>query len=75
MLTYDDFCQRIVGVLRGSSPLTWTEIRTAARLPQKFPNNSWVHRMEADIGLVRSKDSHGIINWVLQETSQHATAA
>jgi hypothetical protein len=75
MLSYEDFCQKIVAVLRERSPLTWTEIRTAAGLPQKFPNNTWVHRMESDIGLVRVKDLHGIINWQLQKLDKHAAAA
>jgi DNA-directed RNA polymerase subunit RPC12/RpoP len=75
MLSYEDFCRKIVSVLRDQSPLTWTEIRTAAGLPQRFPNNAWVHRMESDIGLIRTKDSHGIINWQLRELDRHATAA
>jgi hypothetical protein len=45
--------------------MTWTEIRTEATLPQKFPNNQWVHRMEQDIGLIRERDQHGIIQWRL----------
>jgi hypothetical protein len=75
MLTYEDFCKKITLTLKERAPLTWTEIRTKAGLPQKFPNNSWVHRMEQDIGLRRSKDSHGIINWQLEETEKNAAAA
>jgi hypothetical protein len=45
--------------------MTWTEIRTAAKLPQMFPNNKWVRRLERDIGLKRNKDVHGIIRWQL----------
>jgi hypothetical protein len=63
MLTYEDFRDKIREVLFKSRTLTWTEIRTAAKLPQAFPNNKWVHRMETDIGLKRVKDSHGIIKW------------
>lgn len=63
MLTYEDFRDKIQKALKELSPLTWTEIRTAARLPEQFPNNKWVHRLEQDIGLKRSKDSHGIIKW------------
>jgi hypothetical protein len=65
MLTYEDFRDKIVSTLRAAGPLTWTEIRTSAKLPQAFPNNKWVHRMETDIGLKRVKDSHGIIKWSL----------
>jgi DNA-directed RNA polymerase subunit RPC12/RpoP len=63
MLTYEDFRDQIHATLKHSGPLTWTEIRTVAKLPEKFPNNKWVHRMEQDIGLKRHKDSQGIIKW------------
>ena len=62
MLTYEDFRDKIQAALK-RGPLTWTEIRTAAKLPQKFPNNKWVHQMERDISLKRAKDPHGIITW------------
>jgi hypothetical protein len=65
MLTYEDFRDKIEATLKKSGPLTWTEIRTNAKLPQAFPNNKWVHRMEQDIKLVRNKDEHGIIKWKL----------
>jgi DNA-directed RNA polymerase subunit RPC12/RpoP len=65
MLTYEDFRDKIRDTLQKSGPLTWTEIRTSAKLPQAFPNNKWVHRMESDIGLKRNKDTHGIIKWKL----------
>jgi len=66
MLTYEEFKSRIETVLKETGKeLTWTEIRTVAKLPQKFPNNQWVHRLEQDIGLERKKDAHGIIHWKL----------
>jgi len=67
MMTYEDFRDAIKNTLNAASgPLTWTEIRTAAKLPQKFPNNEWTHRMEKDIGLERKKDKHGVIHWELR---------
>lgn len=63
MLTYAEFRDRIQKTLKQSGPLTWTAIRTVAKLPQKFPNNQWVHRLQKEIGLKREKDSHGIIKW------------
>jgi DNA-directed RNA polymerase subunit RPC12/RpoP len=63
MMTYEDFRDTIQQTLISHGPLTWTEIRTTAKLPQAFPNNKWVHRMEIDIKLKRNKDSHGIIKW------------
>ena len=50
-----------------ADPMTWTEIRKAASLPQKFPNNKWVHRMERDIGLIRERAKNGTILWKLSE--------
>jgi len=62
--SYEAFSQAISKVLRDAEgPLTWTEVRTAAGLAQAFPNNKWVRRMEADIGLKRVRDPHGIIHW------------
>ena len=64
MMTYEVFRDKIQRTLKqAGSALTWTEIRTIAKLPEKFPNNKWVHRMEQDIGLKRNKDAHGIIKW------------
>ncbi len=66
MVTYESFRDTVKRELEASrAPLTWTEIRTLAKLPEKFPNNQWVRRMERDIGLHRSKDGHGIIKWSL----------
>jgi len=65
MLTYEDFREKIRTTLTELGSVTWTEIRTAAKLPQAFPNNKWVRKMETDIGLKRVKDAHGIIKWSL----------
>ncbi len=68
MLTYEDFRDKIQEVLKAEGgPLTWTEIRTRGKLPQKFPNNQWVHTLENDIGLERKRDAGGIINWQLKD--------
>jgi hypothetical protein len=73
MLTYEVFSNKIALTLKASGgPLTWTEIRTKAGLPQKFPNNEWVRRLERDIGLSRTKDAHGIIIWDIDGTTDHA---
>jgi hypothetical protein len=67
MMTYEQFRNKIAKTLKeAGGPLTWTEIRTTAKLPQAFPNNQWVHRMEKDIGLERKRDAHGIIHWKLK---------
>ena len=65
-MSYDDFKSKIANTLQQArGPLTWTEIRTKAALPQLFPNNQWVHRMERDIGLIRRRESDGTIHWQL----------
>jgi hypothetical protein len=63
MLTYEDFRDKIRQTLKESGALTWTEIRTIAKLPEKFPNNKWVRRLEEDIKLKRDRDATGIIKW------------
>jgi hypothetical protein len=69
-MPYETFRDKIAASLRQSGkPLTWTEVRTAANLPQAFPNNQWVYRMETDIGLVRRRESNGIIHWLLKDTT------
>jgi hypothetical protein len=63
-MTYDNFRSKVEKALRSAKQdLTWTEIRTVAKLPQMFPNNQWVHKLEKDIGLQRQRDTHGIIRW------------
>lgn len=66
-MTYEEFRDKIKGVLESAErPLTWTQIRTRAGLPQLFPNNQWVRRVEKDIQLLREKDKKGIIHWKLR---------
>jgi hypothetical protein len=68
MMPYDEFKERVVQAIeKAGQPLTWTEIRTAAGLPQLFPNNQWVHRLERDVGLHRHRGSNGIIHWELKK--------
>lgn len=74
MMSYEDFSSRIAKTISDAGgSLTWTEIRTIARLPQKFPNNQWVRKMEQDVGLIRKRDSHGIIHWEVGYTDADAT--
>lgn len=73
MMPYDDFKAKVAKVLAGAEqPLTWTEVRTEAGLPQRFPNNQWVRRLEADISLDRQRDAHGIIHWQIKEGTADA---
>lgn len=66
-MNYEDFRDQIRKVLQeADGSLTWTEVRTTGRLPQMFPNNKWVHRLEEDIGLKRKRDVNGIIHWQLK---------
>ncbi len=66
-MAYEDFRDKIKETLGNEGqPLTWTAVRTIAALPQAFPNNQWVRRMETDIGLKRERDRKGVIHWSLQ---------
>lgn len=72
-MTYEAFRDTIKKILATApSPLTWTEIRTTAKLPQMFPNNQWVRRLESDISLIRPRDKHGIIRWGIASGDNHA---
>jgi hypothetical protein len=75
-MTYDVFKEKIERTLRvAGRPLTWTEIRTEAGLPQLFPNNQWVHRLERDISLQRHRESDGMVHWHLVGESSVANKA
>jgi len=51
---YEDFKKSIKNILeRHPAGLTWSQIRDKLNLPQKYPNNQWVRRLEQDIGLRR----------------------
>jgi DNA-directed RNA polymerase subunit RPC12/RpoP len=67
-MNYENFMAKVEQALKkAENELTWTEIRTSTGLPQLFPNNQWVHRLEKDIGLQRQRDAHGIIHWRLKK--------
>ncbi len=54
--TYEAFRDAVRSALEQERrPLTWTEIRTVAKLPQKFPNNRWVRDLERAISLTRPR--------------------
>jgi hypothetical protein len=75
-MTYDEFKQKIASVLNDvDKPLAWTEIRTAAGLPQLFPNNQWVHRLEKDIRLIRRREGDGTIHWEISKGAESTTTA
>ena len=66
MTSYEQFRDAIKSTLeKGGGPLTWTEVRTMARVPHKIPHNQWVHQLEQDIKLQRNRDANGIIKWGL----------
>jgi len=72
-MPYEDFRDKIRdALLTADNGMTWTEVRTATSLPQMFPNNKWVRRLEADIGLQRNREKQGIIRWSLQTKSKKA---
>jgi hypothetical protein len=76
-MTYEEFRDKVAVALAGGEQHTWTEVRTTAGLSQLFPNNQWVRRMEADIGLNRRRTADGIIHWQImkRETSDGESTA
>lgn len=60
-MSYQEFRDKINGLLEYSDGMTWTEIRAALNFEQVVPNNKWVRQMEKDIGLLRLKDPRGVI--------------
>lgn len=60
-ISYQEFRDKIKGVLEYNDGMTWTEIRSTLQLDQVVPNNKWVRNMEKDIGLLRLKDPRGVI--------------
>lgn len=63
-MPYEEFKAKVKSTLQNADhALTWTELRTISGLPQKFPNNRWVRRLEQDIGLQRNRGKEGIIQW------------
>jgi hypothetical protein len=72
-MSYDDFRDKIKTALsEAEGGLSWTEVRTATGLPQMFPNNQWVRRLEKDIGLQRAREKQGIIRWSLRGSRRKA---
>ena len=66
-MTYEDFKTTVEHVLiEAGNPLTWSQIKQRAGLPQKVPNNKWVRQMETNIGLIRGKGKGGKMLWRLK---------
>jgi len=66
-MTYEDFRTAIErALIEAGKPLTWSDIKQRAGLPQKVPNNKWVRQMEIDIGLIREKGKDGRMLWRLR---------
>ena len=66
-MIYEDFKKIIQEELKKNPDgLTWAQIlEKQPKLYQKVPANQWVHKMEKDIGLNRTKKA-GKIKWSLK---------
>jgi hypothetical protein len=61
-MKYVEFRAAIQGYLRlHRKGATWKELKSNLRLSYPIPCPSWVHRLETDIGLFRSKGPRGKI--------------
>lgn len=53
-ILFEEFKKSIKNILeRHPAGLTWSQIRDKLNLPQKYPNNKWVRKLEQEIGLRR----------------------
>ncbi|PWI49513.1 hypothetical protein CEE45_01600 [Candidatus Heimdallarchaeota archaeon B3_Heim] len=67
MLSYEEFKLRVETQLKKNPDgLTWSEIKENENLPQKYPNNIWVRKLEEDIKLKRER-VRGRMIWKLGE--------
>ena len=61
-MRYEDFKLAIAKQLQSQPDgMTWAELKAGAGLPYKTPCYTWVYRLEAEVGLVRTKSSRGMI--------------
>ena len=66
-MTYEEFKAIVHSVLtEAGRPLSWSEIKAIAGLPQKVPHNRWVRWLERDIGLVRDRSESGRTMWRIE---------
>jgi hypothetical protein len=45
--------------------LTWIQLKTSLKLPYDRPCQTWLYRMEKEIGLVRRKGNSRAYKWTL----------
>jgi hypothetical protein len=63
-MQYVEFRDRIQKELRRNHRgFTWTELRRRLGLPYERPCASWVERMEAEIGLSRTRRVGRVLIW------------
>ncbi len=65
-MTYAEFKQAVQAELRRRRRgTTWSELKTARRLPYDRPCPEWTRRLEKEIGLVRRKGESRSLIWCL----------
>jgi hypothetical protein len=61
-MRYDQFREAVRGFLeKRPKGATWGELRTGLRLAYRTPCYTWLHRMEDEIGLRRTRGSRGMV--------------
>ncbi len=67
-MSFDDFKKAVESELkRRPAGATWSELRTARRLPYDRPCPEWTRRLEQEIGLVRRKGGSRSLVWSLSK--------
>ena len=57
---------------RNSAGLTWSELRERLRLPYDSPCPAWTRRMEAELGLSRTRGSGRAYVWTVPRPRTNA---
>jgi len=71
-MRYIDFRDAIQSELRmNPDGLTWAQLKDHLDLPYDRPCQTWVYRMEEEIGLTRSQGTERAFVWKLSRNSAH----
>jgi hypothetical protein len=72
-MKYVEFRDTVQNYLRSHRRgATWKELKSELHLSYAIPCPTWVHHLETDIGLTRSKGPHGMI-WTVAPRSKFLT--
>ena len=59
-------------LLKHPAGLTWDQIRDRLALPYERPSQTWIMRMEREIGLLRVREKQRTFVWKISEAGQES---